>query len=701
MNNEFLRADALGGAVELYADLTQRVGGMADSLQIAADVAPDVLALAGLDQRFVTFGASLPRVPTSGEQTAWSRDRPLSGAYRPGGRQQRVEWNFTTHAWVAVGDALASSADVAQIRQRLTVDTLATLLAGVAGLVSGDTVIVQQAILGGTFAIRDTGSANGCTVYGLPGGLYAIRLYAGPVLAAWAGMSPAASGTVNSDAVQLAVNVGGQVFILPATYQWGHKVIIWANTDIYGSGMATILLATTDVPFFETAPKAALPNDAEGKKVLAEGTKGVKIRRMSLERPDVHPTATWEITLWDTINAVVEDVNVFSKDDLDRQGVSGIACLASGNATCFMTRLTNIWCKSGSVVMQHSDSRITGSNYIWANRREFGLKNETTNLSVAGTDFVPSYDKCAIWCTPTAVAMVVLADCRFDGSYDNVLTGGAVLIEGGSLHQIYGHFYQCGKWAIYAYQTRQLVVHRNTYVNNNRINDPDQTTGEVGPGYGFANIILVDCFDSEVDVGVHVITGTRTHQDVAVREIGISDRNNFTNGNVTGAFDRAVVKVGPKSTVTNVRGPDGELEYQPLLASAAQNALQTIPATTWTRVNMDRVMSTGGDAVRPATMEPGVYTVAATGLYLIAATVVFVGPNGTSVNAAVRRNGVESLKIGEDGIVTNTIALTNTGMLDLVAGDTIDVWAYSSAGTQVYGDATTITTSVSIRRLEN
>jgi len=701
MSNEFLKADALGGAVELYADLTQRVGTMADDLQVAADAGPAVLALAGLDPRFISFTASLPRVPTSSEQTAWSRDRPLSGAYRPGGRQQRVEWNFATHAWVAAGDALASSADVNQIRQRLTVDTLATLLAGVAGLASGDTVIVQQAILGGTFAVRDTGATNGCTVYGLPGGLYAIRLYAGPVLAAWAGMSAAASGTVNSDALQTAVNVGGQVYILPATYQWAHKVVVGANTDLYGSGMATILLATTDVPFFETAPKAALPNDAEGKKVLAEGTKGVTIRRMSLERPDVHPTATWEITLWDTINAVVEDVNVFSKDDLDRQGLSGIACLASGNATCFMTRLTNIWCKSGSVVMQHSDSRITGSNYIWANRREFGLKVETVNLSVAGTDFVPSWDKCAIWCTPNAVSMQVLADCRFDGSYDGVLTGGAALIEGGSLHQIAGHFYQLGKWAIYAYQTRHLVVHANTYINNNRINDPDQTTGEVGPGYGFADILLVDSFDCTVYAGEHTINGTRTHQDVAVREIGISDRNKILNGSATGAYDRAVVKVGPNTIVRDVTGPDGQLEYQPLLAAAAQNALQSIPATTWTRVNMERVMSTGGDAVRPDAMAPGTYTVKANGLYLIAATVVFVGSNGTSVNAAVRRYNVESLKIGEDGIVTGSIALTNTGMLELVTGDVIDVWAYSSTGTQVYGDTVNITTSVSIRRLEN
>jgi len=693
-----------GQSVQVLADATQyafdqanRAKTSADALpgQIAAGLAP-VAAATTAAQKAAADAFQLSNlagtVSTEGELAG-----RVAGQYRVGA--QYVTWNG--NAVTARSDMLASAGDVARIRNRLTVDTMETLLDGIDGLASGDTVVVQQAILGGVFAIRSTGTANGCTVYHLEqNNLYAIRLYAGPVLAAWAGMSPAASGTVNSDALQMAINVGGQVYILPGIYPWAHKVIVGAKTDVYGSGEATVLRATADVPFFETLPKAALPNDDQGKKVLAEGTFGVKIRRMDLERL-VHPTTTWEITLWDTIHAIVEDVHVFSTDDLDRKGLCGIACLASGNAVCFMTRLTNIWCKSGSVVMQHSDSRITGSNYIWANRREFGLKNETTNLSVAGTDFVPSWDKCAIWCTPNAVSMQVLGDCKFDGSYPGTLTGGAVLIEGGSLHQIAGHFYQCGKWAIYAYQTRELVVHRNTYVDNNRINDPEQTTGEAGPGYGFADILLVDSFECTVDVGAHTINGTRTHRDVAVREIGISDRNKILNGSATGAYDRAVVKVGPNTVVRDVSGPDGKLEYQPLLAVAAQNALQNISATTWTRVNMERVISTGGDDVRPAAMAPGVYTVTATGLYLIAATVVFSGPNGTSVNAAVRRNNVESMKVGEDGIVADKKALTNTGMLDLVAGDVIEVWAYSSAGTQVYGDASNITTSVSIRRLEN
>jgi len=693
-----------GQAVQVLADATQfafdqanRAKTSADALpgQIAAGLAP-VAAATTAAQKAASDAFQLSNlagaVSAEGELAG-----KVAGQYRVG--TQYVTWNG--NAVTARSDKLASADDVARIRNRLTVDTMETLLDGIDGLASGDTVVVQQAILGGVFAIRDTGTANGCTVYHLEqNNLYAIRLYAGPVLAAWAGMSPAASGTVNSDALQMAINVGGQVFILPGIYLWAHKVIVGAKTDVYGSGEATVLRATTDVPFFETLPKAALPNDDQGKKVLDEGTFGVKIRRMDLER-QIHPTATWEITLWDTIHAVIEDVHVFTTDNLDRKGLSGIACLASGNAVCFMTRLTNIWCKSGSVVMQHSDSRITGSNYIWAPRREFGLKNETVNLSVAGTDFVPSWDKCAIWCTPNAVSMQVLADCRFDGSYDGVLTGGAVLIEGGSLHQIAGHFYQCGKWAIYLYQTRKCIIHENTYTNNNRINDPNQTTGEVGPGYGYANILIVDSFDCEVEVGAHEITGTRTHQDVAVREQGISDRNKIRNGSATGAFDRAVVTVGPKTVVRDVTGPDGELEYQPLLAVAAQNTLQNISATTWTRVNMDRVISTGGDDVRPEAMKPSVYTVKATGLYLIAVTVVFVGSNGTSVNAAVRRNNVESMKVGEDGIVTGSIALTNTDVLELTAGDTIEVWAYSSAGTQVYGDATTITTKMSVRRLEN
>lgn len=146
---EFLTARSLSEATRLYGHLTTGVQAVMDTLAPAAAAAPDVLVLAGLDARFVSMTAALPRNPTAGELAALPADKPLSGIHRPGGAWQRVVWDRPGAQWVTSGAPAVTAAQVTAATAGLqeAVDEMGTQV--------GD-ANARTAALAQTFAVPDT-----------------------------------------------------------------------------------------------------------------------------------------------------------------------------------------------------------------------------------------------------------------------------------------------------------------------------------------------------------------------------------------------------------------------------------------------------------------------------------------------------------------------------------------------------------------
>lgn len=112
---EFLDARALAESVRLFGRLTEDGQSLVDNLTQAGLAAPEVLAAAGIDSRFIA-DAALPRNPTPAELAALPAGATLSGLYRPDGRVQRLTWDAGEGAWRPAGDPLPGLTDVQEAR---------------------------------------------------------------------------------------------------------------------------------------------------------------------------------------------------------------------------------------------------------------------------------------------------------------------------------------------------------------------------------------------------------------------------------------------------------------------------------------------------------------------------------------------------------------------------------------------------------
>lgn len=128
-DQEFLRADALGEAVRAYDRLRQGGEQIIDALTAAATVAPDVLATAGIDPRFISLNAALPRVPTSAELATVPLTQVLAGSHQPGGMLQRLRWDRGQAAWLPDGEALVGATRLEAVKEDVAAaDTKAAAL---------------------------------------------------------------------------------------------------------------------------------------------------------------------------------------------------------------------------------------------------------------------------------------------------------------------------------------------------------------------------------------------------------------------------------------------------------------------------------------------------------------------------------------------------------------------------------------------
>lgn len=181
---EFLDARALGEAQRYLARLTSDGQQIVSALSSAAEIAPEVTAMAGLDPRFVTGSAALPRNPTAAELAALPTGQTFGGAHRPAGLLQRLAWDRTGGQWTASGQPLVDlllhqqlTASLARVRVDATQYGVAedadvsTFMAAVAATPDGGTLTCPRVKLthnGGRLIINGRRGliieANGLTV---------------------------------------------------------------------------------------------------------------------------------------------------------------------------------------------------------------------------------------------------------------------------------------------------------------------------------------------------------------------------------------------------------------------------------------------------------------------------------------------------------------------------------------------------------
>lgn len=466
-------------------------------------------------------------------------------------------------AWAQVGEGAASATALTAQTQRLEIDTLADLLE-MEGLSAGQTVIVQQAILGGTFAIRSGQDGDGVLSYNLPGSLTAHRLHTGDrIITAWAGVSPAATAAANSAALQNCLNVARDrgipvVYTLPGEHAWGAACETYANIEITGNAGYTRFKATTDVGFFRTTSPSG-----------EYATPGVRITNLVLKR-EAFPTRIWEIDLLDVSNPVIENVTVDCWGHIsDRTAVSGVRVQVSRNdagqvikKATFLAEFNNVRCLNGSMVCANTDSKIVGG-IAWGQMREFAiLVDQTANVSIDGTEVIASPIHGGIYAFHST-AVQVGPTTRFDGSYDDVASGWGFFGIGGGGHSIDGHFYQSIYGSVYLKDTYRGSRIRGTHHNGNRINDPN-CAAIAADGKAYPDIRLENSSLNRVYLDAHEISSPRSREGgggttYCLEEIGTSDANQITGGAAVGHYDFRVVKrLGANTIVRGIIGPGGK-----------------------------------------------------------------------------------------------------------------------------------------------
>lgn len=163
---EFLEVGALDGTIDLYNKLRLGAQATVDALAPAADVADDVLALAGLERRFISPTSSLPPVPTPTELAALPTGVQAGGAYYPDGTGfQRLLWNAAQNRWDPAGPSLASNADLTNQAVAPTV-TFATRAALSAWARQSQFAFAE----GHRWTWAASGTSNGSTVLTATGG---------------------------------------------------------------------------------------------------------------------------------------------------------------------------------------------------------------------------------------------------------------------------------------------------------------------------------------------------------------------------------------------------------------------------------------------------------------------------------------------------------------------------------------------------
>lgn len=125
---------------------------------------------------------------------------------------------------------------------------------------------------------------------------------------------------------------------------------------------------------------------------------------------------------------------------------------------------------------------------------------------------------------------------------------------------------------------------------------------------------------------------------------------------------------------------------EPLLGRAYKDTEQTLPFGAWTQVSFEGVTDAAGGA-----MTTSGFTAPTAGVYDVSVAVIMYSPGnvpqaGDYINITVRKNGAEAMKITEVtlGAAGGTSAI-GAGPLRLVAGDLLQVWAYTRPGRTIYG----------------
>ncbi|KQR23028.1 hypothetical protein [Deinococcus sp. Leaf326] len=447
----------------------------------------------------------------------------------------------------------AAALSLAAQTARLQFGTLADLNSAT-GLTAGQTVIVQNGQRGGMFVIGTLGTHDNTITYALDDGLFAHRVWDGTtVRASWAGVHRDATGQINSDGMQQALDTANAraariVEIGGGTFSWAHECRTYANIWIRGAG-ETKLKANSDIRFFFLARK----NAGEA------GYLGVRVSDLVLAR-DVFPTRTWEIDFPDCIRATLERVRFETwQSPSDRTAVSGARLQATSGVTSFMATIIDCWTNGGSLWIEQSDSRVQGG-YYWGHNREFAIRiKDTAAVSVTNADVVPSPVHGGIW-GDQSYGITVTSDMRGDGSYDGVATGWTVNLEGGHSHQVAGDFYQALRGGIRFKGVSTSVIHASPHREGNRVNDPAYRGGAVeGDGLAYPDILLEDSTDCMVYLGSHIISKSRGKVAPAVKETGASARNTYMGGQIRGTYTspEIVLVAGGGSTIIGGRGLGG------------------------------------------------------------------------------------------------------------------------------------------------
>jgi len=561
----------------LAADAANQVVGTVPTL-VTAQVTPALVPLQNAianalnaqatDPKFVSRTTDMPVTPTNTDLTTYPGN--IVGSHlNSSGAIQPTLWNRTNAVWADVGQPGATLADTNAAAALATQVGVGTLTLGTpAALSAWDRKGALYAFADAfRWAWQASGTPNGGTVIAaLNGGVWSRELLGAPIEAAMFGFSPLASAVANTVALNAAMSAanargGGEVHIGPGQYELTNPGIrLYPNVTVRGCGRNTILHTYEDVQVFYNVPSGSV------------GDFGIVISDMDIRRdtPQAN-TATYEITITDGINFKAENVEVYSTDSITRTGLSGIACLATGTRTAFMSQIVRCWMRSGSILMQTTDSRIEGC-YVWGLLRQFAIKNDTATLSINNTDYIASPDKGGIWCTTNSSEMQMDDDCRCDGSYDGVQSGIGVNIEGGQSHNVGGHFYLAFGSAINAFQTTGLLIRPGTYRNGGRINDPNQTTGVPHLNYGVPDIVLDGCTDCVVHVGTHIITTARTINGPVVQEINGSDRNVIVDGSYRGNYSQFFIRTGASTVLESLMSPNGRVDMQSGTATIPANA---------------------------------------------------------------------------------------------------------------------------------
>lgn len=414
---------------------------------------------------------------------------------------------------------------------------------------------------------------------------------------------------------------------------------------------------------------------SEGYFTPGVGSGDILIANLGVYPRGVTSKTKYGIEFVNTYNCLIKNIYL-NESVMTRNDVGGIRFSKDATYTGphFVNAVRESQLQNASIVVESTDSYLT-DNEIWADKRSFAVHLIKSSQFLRGNQFVGSAVKGSVWIEDTKdgydVELIRITDNYFDGNNQGLDTGMGINGVKVRLSRILGNDFWMNKdEGIKLVGSHSNTITANQFENNNRRDA------------GKDDILLDNCAANTLTGNTFKRDVTHTSKGSPIRTINSpGDRNIITNNTVYYTSFYNACEFSNKDTVRlNVGIPDTGL-VSGLHAYLNGNLTATVAAETKLLFNAE-VYDKGNEF----STSLGLFTASVSGRYTISTAIAFNAQTaGNRTILLVYKNGVGEAKLADMNSNNANSSIGGTITLDLVAGDTISIYYYTSGAAGIVG----------------